>query len=575
MDRETDSWFSPASPPPAWDPTQNQYRATEPAPYQYAAAPVVEPLYPYEPEQPYPYEPYPYEPEQEYEPEQGYEAEPATEKAAYEIPETPETGWSGAPSRRRRWIGRILLAGVLLIQGLLSLRLGNTAATDEAVSLIVGHQEFDHLFNGAAVTTDLVQQFPGSPSLYPVLAAAADAAYGLAGARLLSLLFALVGTALLYSLTRRMFNERVAICSAAAYAVLQSTAVVGYYAAPDALAIMLVALAAWIVVHSNRAPAAVVLAAAPVAALAVAVEHASVLVLPTLLLLAVLTAWPLPTRGLLRGFLLGAATLALLFVTGVLSGVRNGTFARGQGSESAFSVLTTAGQWSGLLLLLAFGGAVAYLWRERMNEVVDAAVVASSPLRRAALGLVLCGSGLLLPLLQAQLHTSEVMFRHIGLGLLFAAPLAGVGISRMMGAHFRQPQLGILAWVLMLALGISQSTLRFGTWPDSTRLVSVLRTHVSAEGHYLTEVEAVPQYYLRGVTGPDQWTSLRGQSASATASAIDKGRYDLILLDGASSTDKDKAVTEAIRASGRYRLIAQLPYRVSGGSGAYRVYVAE
>ncbi|WP_127358526.1 glycosyltransferase family 39 protein [Actinacidiphila soli] len=569
MNREADSWFSPTSPPPAWvDEHGGPVPYYPPAPVHVQVAPPVVPDR-YEPDQ---YLPDQYLPDP-------YEAEPAEEKAAYEIPETPETGWSGAPSRRRRWIGRIVLAGVLLIQAALSLSLGNTADFAEAASLVLGRQELDHLLNGLAVTTDLVHGYPGSPSLYPVLAGAAEKVYGLTGARLLSLLFALAATALVYSLTRRLFNERVAICGAGAYAVLQSTVVVGYYVSPDALAILLVAFAVWIVVYTNRAPVAAVLAAAPVAALAAAVEHAAVLVLPTLLLLAVLTSWPLPTKGLLRGLLLGAGTLGLLTVTGALSSIRNGTFARGQGTESALAILTTSAQWSGLFLLVACGGAVAYLRRARMYEVVDAKIVDSAPLRRAALGLTLCATAVLVPLLQAQLHTSAAMFRHIGLGLLFAAPLAGVGITRMVGAHFRQPQLGILVWVLMLALGISQSTLRFESWPDSTPLVGVLRAHVSAKGHYLSEVEGVPQYYLRDVTAPTQWTSVRALGAAGTAAAVKKGYFGLIVLDSGPTATEDKAVTTAlttaIRSSARYRLIAQLPYHVSGGSGTYRVYVKQ
>ena len=492
MSEQTDSWFTPASPPPEWDPAQadpNRYTdfsvqqvhywPPQPAahPYQYPAeadaAPAHFPVPGTESDR--------YEGQFDEAPDQAYDA-PVPENTGntgntgdtgnpanvgYQIPETPESGWSAAPSRRRRWIGRMLLLGVLVMQALLSLRLSNTASPYEAVNLVVGRQEFDHLLHGSAVTTDLVGRVSGSASLYPVLAGAADRLYGLAGARLLSLAFALIGTALLYSLTRRMFNERVAACAAGTYAVLQSTVVLGAYASPDALALTLIAFAAWIVVYTDRAPAAVVLAAAPVAALAAAVEHASVVALPTLLLLAVHTAWPYkgPAKGVLRGAVLGAGITVLLLATGVLTGISHGPLSRGQGGESALYILTTAAKWSGLFLLLACGGAIAWVRRERMNEAVDLDSVPGSPLRRAALGLTLCATAVLVPLLQAELHTSAAMFRHIAFGLLLASPLAGLGITRLIGAHFRHPQLGILVWVLMMALGISQSTQRFGTWP--------------------------------------------------------------------------------------------------------------
>ncbi|MFF4272973.1 glycosyltransferase family 39 protein [Streptomyces sp. NPDC001536] len=606
MNEQSDSWFSPASPPPHWDPEQ-----ADPNRYVDPALQQVQYRQPAAHQQPY-YGGYPdhqaapvaygapapgmdaipaqapvatapgsesnlYEHQFEYQGhyDAGHQA-PVEEKPAYEIPEIPETGWSAAPSRRRRWIGRILLLGVLAMQALLSLRLSDSASPEEAVNLVVGRQQYDHLLDGTAVTTDLVDRVPGSASLYPALAGAADHLGGLTAVRLLSLVFTLIGTALLYSVTRRMFNERVAASAAAAYAVLQSTVVVGYYASPDALALMLVAFAAWIVLYTDRAPVFAVLAAAPVAALAAAVNHTAVLVLPTLLLLAVHTAWPYkgPAQGILRGGMLGLATAALLVVTGVFTDISDSTLSRGQGSESTTDILSLSLQWSGLFLLLAIGGSIAWVRRERMNEAVDVDSVPGSPLRRAALGLTLCATAVLVPLLQAQLHTSAGMFRHIAFGLLLAAPMAGLGITRMIGAHFRHPQLGILVWVLMLALGISQSADRSESWASSGSLAKVLSEHVDGKGTYLTAVDGLPQYYLDAETSPGQWTSLReGKVADVT-----KGRYGLIVLDttsAAAGSARDKAITQAIRAGGHYRLIAQLPHRDTGKAGVYRVYVKQ
>ncbi|MFE9127851.1 glycosyltransferase family 39 protein [Streptomyces sp. NPDC007148] len=593
MNEQTDSWFSPASPPPHWDPAQadpNRYADPSLQQVQYQPPADFQHYYQAAPDQtharPLATAPVPTAPpaavpgteSDRYEGQFGkpYKEASAFETAPYEIPETPETGWSAAPSRRRRWIGRILLIGVLAMQALLSFGLSSGASPEEAINLVVGRQEYAHLADGTAVTTDLVDRVPGSASLYPVLAGAVDKLGGLSAVRLLSLLFALAATALLYSLTRRMFNERVAACAAAAYAVLQSTIVVGYYASPDALALMLVALAAWIVVYTDRANGFVVLVAAPVAALAAAVDHTAVLVLPTVLLLAVHTAWPYkgPAKGLLRGIVLGVGIAAPLLVTGAFGAIKDSTLTRGQGDEGAWDILTTSAQWSGLFLLLACGGAVAWVRRERMNEAVDMDSVPGSPLRRAALGLTLCATAALIPLLQAQLHTSEGMFRHIAFGLLLAAPLTGLGITRMIGAHFRHPQLGILAWVLMLALGISQSGQRFESWPDSNNLAEVLRPHVNARGTYLSEVEGVPEYYLGSRTSPGQWVSL----ADGRVGDVTKGRYGAIVLDTVTSgaqSAREKAVTQAVRIGGHYRLIAQLPYRDNGKHRVYRVYVKQ
>ena len=83
---------------------------------------------------------------------------------------------------------------------------------------------------------------------------------------------------------------------------------------------------------------------------------------------------------------------------------------------------------------------------------------------RLALGLLLCGTALLAPAYQMHLHTGVSLHKHIGYGLLFAAPMAGVGLSRIMGAHFRYPQLAIVSWVTLLTLGISQSQYLYHGW---------------------------------------------------------------------------------------------------------------
>ena len=512
--------------------------------------------------------------------------------AGYEIPVTPGTGWSAAPSRRRFWIGRALILGVLFIQAALSLRLGGTADEGEAVSLVVGHNELQHLLHGTPVTTDLVHQMSGAPWLYPVLAGYADSLDGLAGARLLSLLFSLAGTAVLYSLSRRLFNERVAVCGAGAYAVLQSTVIVGFYASSDAMAVFLVALAAWIIVYTDRSTAAAVLLAAPVAALAVGTEYASALALPGLIALAVLASWPHRGLGggLLRGLLLAVGSLGLLFALGsathALTGMSTGTLARHQGTETVGSILWDAAQWSGLFLAVALAGGASYIRRERMNEVPDAEHQPSSRAQRTLLVLALCATAVIVPCYQAQLHSSTAMYRHIGLGLLFAAPLAGLGVTRLVGAHFRQPQLGILVWVLMLALGVSQSTHSFQSRPDTNQLLVALRQHTNDKGRYLTEVDGLPEYYLSDITSAGQWTSakagvdyrdskgVRYRGAAGEVAAARDGWFDVIVLDSGSPIAQQRSLVSAVTGGGHYRLLAQLPYRSStGASRTYQIYL--
>jgi len=85
------------------------------------------------------------------------------------------------------------LAFVLAVQAALSLRLvwSATAFIDEGLYLSVGHLELGHFLHGAAMP-DVASFMSGSPVVYPPLAALADDIGGLAGARLLSLVFMLI-----------------------------------------------------------------------------------------------------------------------------------------------------------------------------------------------------------------------------------------------------------------------------------------------------------------------------------------------------------------------------------------------
>ncbi|MET8299417.1 hypothetical protein ABZW02_36445, partial [Streptomyces sp. NPDC005180] len=88
--------------------------------------------------------------------------------------------------------------------------------------------------------------------------------------------------------------------------------VLGFFATYDAAAVFLLAAATWLVVRTDRKPAAAVLLAAPVAVLAVGVKYAAALYLPTLVVLALLTSWPHRGRGAFgRAVLLGVGMAGL------------------------------------------------------------------------------------------------------------------------------------------------------------------------------------------------------------------------------------------------------------------------
>jgi hypothetical protein len=241
--------------------------------------------------------------------------------------------------------------------------------------------------------------------------------------------------------------------------------------------------------------------------------------------------------------------------------------------------------WGGGLLALGLFGTVSYVLRERLGEV-PRTIGGDDRARpwRLALGLLLCGTALLAPTYQMHLQTGVSLHKHIGYGLLFAAPMAGVGLSRIMGAHFRYPQLAIVSWVTLLTLGIGQSQHLYHGWADSTQMIARLRPELKPNGRYLVENDAVPKYYLRTETTPERWTSTysidyadrRGRRLHGEpgyTAALSDGYFDVVVLDWTVTKELDKALARELRASDNYRMLGKLPYQTSYGKGNYEIWV--
>ncbi|MEU6063015.1 hypothetical protein ABZ864_00545 [Streptomyces sp. NPDC047082] len=460
------------------------------------------------------------------------EPEPEPEPG-YVLPEVPVSAWS-VDNSRSAWISRGALLLILLVQAGLSYRLDGSAFAQEAKFLLS-----DGPVSGVLAGT------------------------GLAGARALSLVWALGATALVFGATRLLFNPRAGLAAAAMYSVLESTAFTGRYASLHSLSLFLLAAALWLLAKTRQAGPAAVLLAAPFAALAPFAAYSAALYLPTLTVLAVLTAYRFRGAGALaRGALFAVATGALCFAGVTLHGMPRGWNAHG--TQGAAGLLTDSAEWGGLVLLVAVIGAVGYARRARMGEMPWAEGEAPGTVRRSALGLTMCATALLAPLYQAWLGNGSSLHIHLGFGLLFAVPMAGLGVSRMMGAHFRYPQIGIMIYVAALVVGMAQTRDLYRP-PDSAGMIGALRQVADAKGSYLTDDPEISAYYLRAQTEPGQWhPAPRG---TALAAAVKKGSYDAIVLRAA-------AVPGQLRGAEHYRLLAVLrPSGEDAGRAPYRIWV--
>jgi Dolichyl-phosphate-mannose-protein mannosyltransferase len=481
-------------------------------------------------------------------------------------------------SARRRWVSRAVLAAILCVQAVLSLRMHNTAFEDEALYLYSGHMEIEHWLHGTALQGNYASYFSGAPVLYPVLGAAAESIGGLAVARVVSLLAMLTTTTLLYSLTRILFNERVGLCAAVIFSVTEATIFLGNLATYDASSLCLLALASWIVVRTAPSRWPVYLLAAPVAALAVATKYAALLFVPAIAVLAALASLPyIGRRALLRPLAFAVVMAGLLAAAlhfagfAYLQALEGTTTERAQGSTPALTIVKESLLWGSLPFALAVVGAVAYARRAETEPGEDIAP-AGRRYRRISLGVVLAGTALLAPVYQLHLHTDVSLQKHIGFGLFFAAPMAGVGLARIVGDHFRRAQVGIVIWGAALVLGMTQASGLFSGWPNSRLFVQELALYLSPGAHYLVEVDEVPIYYLRGHSDaqPDQFTSTyyigyvdaQGKFLTGDAgyvAAIKAGYFRVVSYNYQTTPSVDAVLARTLETDPSYRLAAALP----------------
>lgn len=522
----------------------------------------------------------------------GAEAEPGVPGAGL-----PEVGVPAAGSHRVRgvrgargpsWLPLLL---VLLVQAGLSARLvgADTAFQDEAEYLWAGHLEWSHWLHGTLVPP-FASYFSGAPVIYPPLGAAADAAGGLAGARLLSLMFMLGATALLWAVAGRLFGRRAAFFSCALFALSGPALHLGAFATYDAMSLFLLALASWLVASApatgeaagRMALAGVVLAVANAAA------YSSTLFDPVVILLALLTAWPGGARLAARraGALL-TVTAALLIAgaliggTSYTSGASQTTLARAAGSASLTAVLSHTWTWTGVILVLAL-----------------AAIIASAVTRAGAhltwLLAVLAAAALAGPLEQANLHTLDALDKHIGLGIWFGAIGAGYAINAFIAAApDRRSQAltttaGVIALTFPVSLGISQSHAFATNWPDSASFTAIFRTlSAHTPGPVLVEDPSIAEYYLPAGHQWQRWSSTRNivlptgtsvahPTAGVTAAGnpatfaryIARRYFTLVALNFADTTALDHSIRADLTRA-HYRVLQVIPY---GTRGTYIVY---
>jgi hypothetical protein len=501
-------------------------------------------------------------------------------------------GWPRVPAS-------LLLVVVLAVQAGLSLRLvwSNTAFQDEAAYLWAGHLEWAHWLHGTPVP-QFPAYFSGAPVIYPPVAALADSIGGLAAARVLSLVFMLGATALLWATAGRLVGRRAAFFAAALFAVLGPTLHLGSFATYDAMSVMLVALAAWCVVRAGDRQDATgwILAAAGALALANAAAYASVVLDPVVIVLALVTAFPRP-GGKLAVARCGTlfTVVAVLLTAGLLlggssyaTGVTHTTLWRAGGTDSPLSVLAGWWSWTGLVAVAALCG-VAASWAGRQGRA------------RTWLLAVLFSAVLLVPLEQARVHTTASLNKHVDLGAWFAAIAAGYAVDRFIATapagRNRALACGacVIALVFPLSLGAGQSRAFSTSWPDAQSFTAILGPLVDhGSGHLLVEDPSIAEYYLPAGSQWERWSSTRNvvlpsgastggpsNNAGVTgagnpgvyAALITEGYFSLVALNFSDTTALDHRIAADLRHNPHYHIIQVIPYGPGPSGPAPGTYV--
>jgi Dolichyl-phosphate-mannose-protein mannosyltransferase len=490
---------------------------------------------------------------------------------------------------------------VLAVQAGFSLRLvrADTAFQDEATYLWAGHLEWANWLHGTPLPP-FSAYFSGAPVFYPPIGAIADTIGGLTGARILSLVFMLGATALLWSATVRLYGRRAAFFAAALFAISGPTLHLGSFATYDALSVFLIALAAWFVVSADDQGDATgrMVAAGVVLALANIAAYSSLLFDPIVALLVLLTGMPRPGGKVVgRRIALLLIVLITLLLAGLLigggpylGGFERTTLSRASGAASPVTVLADAWSWTGLVVVLAVCGIIISLVNRRGRA-------------SAWLLVILTVAAVLGPLEQANLHTAASLNKHVGLGAWFAAIAAGYAIDWFVAAApaGRNRMLTCGACVLALAfpvsLGASQSYAFANSWPNSTSFIAIMGPTVSQNGgHLLVEDPTIAEYYLPEGSQWQRWSSTRniilpsgGSTGGPTQSAgvvgpgnagtfalyIREGYFSVIALNFSDTTSLDLTLAKDIGQSHHYYKAQVVPYGIEIppiGQGTYVIW---
>jgi hypothetical protein len=427
------------------------------------------------------------------------------------------------------------LAVVLGAQAAFSLSLvwSNSAYGDEAEHILDGQSEWSNLLHGTQLAP---YTEAGARQIYPLIGAAANSVGGLPAARIVSLCFMLTASLLLYQIGVRLFGRTAALAGVALWAVSEPVLRLAF-ATWDPLACLLTIMSLRLAVQARNArrKGGLIAVSALTLALAGVTALPFLIYIPVVIAVALL-AWlePMGARRAIWCTAWHAAASAVLVIA-LMTVLHLWSNVSGMaGYHSARITLQGAGQvfrpawsWDGLIFVAACAGAVT-------------AVILERPRVRGILVAALAAAALPVPLYEVHIGYAFALDKQISAGTGMAALAAGYLFARLRPATWRAPAVWLAAGVLMLypAIGgLSQARSTFHSWPNSTRLMAVLKPYATSGRPVLFSGEwgIFPAYYLGG--GQGHWLDYRPYLLHS----IEHGAYAAVVvrlwLDSTDSHD--------------------------------------
>jgi glycosyltransferase involved in cell wall biosynthesis len=497
--------------------------------------------------------------------------------------------WSTPVNLVRRITLQVPLAGILALQSWLSVRLiyRNTAFVDEATYISAGH----YMLASSHRTANMhfATYFSGAPTIYPVLAGLVDGAGGLHAVRFLSMGVMLLATILCYATARTLFGRPAGWFAAGVFVTTQGTQFLGAFATFDAMALMLIALAAWLVARCARSATSTsaIYLAVPVLVFANATKYASGIFDPVVIALAFFVI--LGRHGLrpalrvcatlVAGLVMALAVVLAFTPHSYLKGLLSTTVSRPASNATPHLVLSRSWAWVGAIACmagLATLAAALLAWRRRTSWATVGALA------------VMAVAVLLVPTNQARIHTATSLSKHVTFGAWFGALAAGWLLGKLAGQRprdiWRYPIVAAVLLPMGLA-GIKQARHQYDDWPNATPLVAALRPLISGQpGHVLVDNAEVPRYYLQNALSLPHWvdtfylsytppgTTTRLLGAAAYAAAINNGWFSVVALDYGEQVHVDRAIASAIHTSKRYAWVGDFTAHSGYGRDTFVVW---